>query len=382
MACWIGWRLMTLVRRCSRAFVLRLFPLEPPAGRRRWCGPAGPSGWHCALGAGRLQHAPSACLRSARLPLPPPQWPSHFFRTRLPRPSGWGGGVPPMQPASRRGLLRCAQSGPPTSRRDGPCRRASAGCLFVSITERDTVAQLRKRPRAWAPMVPAPPTRACAQAGLDEAAAQLRGAAAVVDGDPATTENRIIVLTGAGCVGAVLASAVASHHPCPAFQALCCPAGCFTPLFLLQTLPPPRPLPVPPQTRSPTRGRSMRRGCWRASRPPPPTASTARSRVGARWRRAGVAGFPWWGDYGQAGWGSAMRSGQLLLAAGRPGRRRARLRLPCKCRLPSDPRAPFAPSLALPPACLARRGPGLQFGAGGEDPEVPGRQLPVGALPG
>jgi len=34
------------------------------------------------------------------------------------------------------------------------------------------------------------------QAGLDEAAAQLQRAAAVIDSDPATTENRIVVLTG------------------------------------------------------------------------------------------------------------------------------------------------------------------------------------------
>lgn len=34
------------------------------------------------------------------------------------------------------------------------------------------------------------------QAGLDEAAEQLRRASSVIDSDPATTENRIVVLTG------------------------------------------------------------------------------------------------------------------------------------------------------------------------------------------
>lgn len=118
------------------------------------------------------------------------------------------------------------------------------------------------------------------QAGLDEATATMRRYSACVDGDPATTENRIIILTGAPFrlqLRAAAGSCLIDHCCCLPPLSHGRPPSCLFPM---------------PQTRSPTRARSARRGCCRASRRLRPTASTRRSWVSssAAQQRLGEAG--------------------------------------------------------------------------------------------
>lgn len=102
----------------------------------------------------------------------------------------------PQQQHASAGLSGCTHAWPP----------ATHGCWLFRATH--VLACL------WLPVLPSYVHRICPtkQVGLDEAASQLRGHPDCIDGDPATTENRIIVLTGGGglCLPAFTCMAVSA----------------------------------------------------------------------------------------------------------------------------------------------------------------------------